>query len=211
MLQLMRPKKTEADTYIRLLEWAKERDLYGFSHEEIFEFGHSVGYLTAEELNQIKVHLKGEGKYLPEETMAKYRVLNRIIEESFNNYRVNPNEVRCFLSLDSYFKLVEHTELVEARESAESARKYSLTAIGISVFAVAISVFVSIWASTRPTELTDHQIERIERLQFDSNSIESELGTIKNENVKMSKALQDISGDLSQFIKELEINKSKSP
>ncbi|MCH7738214.1 MAG: hypothetical protein IH872_12540 [Chloroflexi bacterium] len=49
------------------------------------------------------------------------------------------------LTLDSYFQLLEHTELIEARRSSSNAMRAALAAMAISAFLAIGSIIINLW------------------------------------------------------------------
>ena len=71
-------------------------------------------------------------------------------------------ETKCFIDMDAYFKLVEYTELKEARRSSKIATYFAIAAIVISIVAMVISIYFSYKQLKSPTKIETTQFEKIE-------------------------------------------------
>lgn len=65
------------------------------------------------------------------------------------------------MKMEAYFRLLEHEELQDARESSKEARKYAVIAIWISIFAMIISITISIIQLNTSTKIDDAQFQKL--------------------------------------------------
>jgi len=150
------------DVFLKLLQFGQKNGLDGVSYEDLFEFGRDVGYFSETELNELKS--ENPHAWIPESVAHKKKWnLISIFEESYR--KAGLPEDNLVLSVDSYFKLLEHEELVLARENAKSARQFSIAAIAISF----ISLLVALYFSNQPIRVADKQYEGIVR-QFETQA-----------------------------------------
>jgi len=92
------------------------------------------------------------------------------------------------MSMDSYFKLIEYKEIVLARESATSARRYSLWAIGLAVTSLVVSIVFSFMQIHTPTTLNNAQLKELTTSAFDDTDVIANINTL-SENQKLSNKL----------------------
>jgi len=67
----------------------------------------------------------------------------------------------CIMNMEAYFRLLEHEELKEARQSSKEARKYAIIAICISIIAMVISIIFSIIQIITPTKIDNTQFQKL--------------------------------------------------
>ena len=85
--------------------------------------------------------------------------LNGLYEKGFAFFGDPGN--RWSLTLDSYFNLLEHEGLQEARASSRRAQTWALVAIGVSIIAMVISSFFAGLQLVTPTTISDTQVTRV--------------------------------------------------
>jgi len=163
------------DAFLELLQFGKQKGLDGVSFRALFEFGRKIGYLTESEFNEIinkPPHEVHEGL-----AHEKKFALTRIFDETFHAcHTVDGNRI---LSVDSYFKLLEHDELVLARENAKSARWFSIAAIAISF----ISLLTAFYLSNQPIHVENEQYKEIV-MQFETQSEKLDVLIERTEKIK---------------------------
>jgi len=72
------------------------------------------------------------------------------------------SESKYYIDIDAYFKLVEYTELKEARRASKNATYFAIIAIVISIVAFGFSIYFSIKQLKSPTKIETTQFEMIE-------------------------------------------------
>lgn len=88
-----------------------------------------------------------------------------LIENGNSNHFMDPNK-KYLISFDAHFKYIDYQELKFARETAKEARKYSMIAIGISIFALLASIVVPILISkyfTQEVKLDSSQLDILQQ------------------------------------------------
>jgi len=178
-------KGNTSDIYLALLKLGNEKSLEGVTDDDVLQLGVKQGYLTNNEA-QVIGHF---GDYMPDqnpETMRKQRALWNLYNESFGPPVLN----RRVLNVDGYFKLLEHEELVLARENAQSAKMFSTWAIIIAL----ISLIVSAYQAGNPIALTDSQYQGI----TNTESVEA-----------VAERIDALNGKLDSLIKATEVVKPK--
>ena len=154
--------RADKDIFVAILELGREKELDVVTYQDIYNLALREKYITQEEYDKI-----GLGSRLPQEIQTKKIILDKIFENNFLTVHAQNRHMGRTLSTDSYFKLIEYTELKEARKASESARKFSSWAIGISIGAIIISsvfAFVQLNSSVEinnPVELNQDQIDHI--------------------------------------------------
>ena len=154
---------SEDSVYLSILKFGKARGIVGVTYDELYDHLYDEGYITQEEVR----FFKKNGRNVDGEQTVKYLNISRLFEESFPVV----NNGKRLMSMDSYFKLLEHQELTEAQNNAASAKLFSYIAIGIAILAPVISIGVSLYQSQKPVSLSDEQIEILQPRQFDENDI----------------------------------------
>ncbi|MFT5700904.1 MAG: hypothetical protein ACI8ZB_003789 [Desulforhopalus sp.] len=144
--------KLKKDIYISILEYGKEKGLEGSTYEEFYQHLMAHGYLSAEEVERFN-----NPQTLGEEEKKKRLNILRLYKDCFSNYMGGNRTI----SLDSYFKLIEHQELVEAQQNAKSARSFSIGAIIVALISILISVVFSILQFHQPILLDANQFNEI--------------------------------------------------
>lgn len=138
------------DVYISILKLGKKNGVKGVAYDELYENLHNEKYITVTEREQLKNSAR-EVRYLKQS-------IDKLLEESCPSTTERTSGVRArVMSMDSYFKLLEHEELIEVKNSSNSARKFSIIAIAIAF----ISLFVSLLFGFKPTTINESQIDRI--------------------------------------------------
>lgn len=177
-----------ADQYIGLLQLGREKGLHGISNDELLDYGFESGFLTDSELSTLKG--SNNWKNIEPEIAHKGYILSALKFELFEtdhylfeyDNHADIIDKHHFLKADSYFKLLEHEELVLARESATSARRFSLAAITIAL----LSLVASIILSRVPITLTDEQYQGIVARKPITISEEQYRGITASEPIKIS-------------------------
>ena len=113
-----------------------------------------------------------------------------------------PDDVMVWSSTEDRFRLLEYTELVEARESSKEARNIAIIAIIISIFSTASSIFISISQFSKPIILSPEITSIIEKQAYN-------LELIANKNDVVSLSKQTIT-DLESMTGSIERNILKS-
>jgi hypothetical protein len=143
----------EEDIYISILKFAKEKAVDGFDLSELYAHLCDIGHLTQDEFEEMTTKPSNHIKY---ETAVKLDHLQRLAKDSFIIAQTKKSR-RYSISTESYFNLLEHQELVEARKGAKTATFLSLSAIMISL----ISVGWAIYISNKPMHIDEEQIKSI--------------------------------------------------
>ena len=178
------------DIYIRILKLGKEKGLRGLSRDEFRDFIHKNGYLTNDELKKIKES--------PKEYSGEIKEKSSLISGLFNEVFNTPSwleDDKQKMSIDSYFKLLEYEELVDARKTAKSARRFSVVAIVISLVAIFVSSGIAIYQTIVPSKMDSEQIKE---LKYNGSSIASKLNIIIENNTNQIKELKRINKNLTR-------------
>ena len=180
-------KNKNEDIYISILKFAKEKEFEGFSYNDIYQLARERGYLSKEELNEIEKNKESHVNVITEVTKNKRVKLDAMFAETTNTHSGCTDEKRI-MSFESYFKLIEHEELSEARRNAKIASWLAMTAIMISAISITISSDpVEIKNSIR---LDNQQLEEIKNSKNNINKLENKLNIIINnqeENIELNK------------------------
>ena len=175
------------DIYISILKLAKEKELEGFDYNDIYDLAEEKKYLSNEELDKIK---NNNIDYRDDILKNKKIKLEAIFVE-VANMQFSCSDKKSIMSFESYFKLIEHEELSEARKNAREARWLAIIAIIISL--------ISVLLSSKPTELKnpvkldDGQWQEIQNSKVDISNLKSKLDVIIK-NQKEDIELKEISG-----------------
>ena len=125
--------------------------------------------------------------------------LDKIFEEAF----VFDSHKTCTrtMTLDAYFKLIEHEELVSANKNAREARWFSIWAIIFSIIAIFASYFLTKWQINskvdikNPIEISENQFKEIKQvinnLEINLDEILVNQETTKDLMLKLEKTLYE--------------------
>lgn len=138
--------------------------LSGVTYKDLYKHLHEKQHITKEDLENFNLKRPQDN----EESFLKKRHIDVIFEESFPHTHMGG--IRA-MSMDSYFKLIEHQELVEARVSSRSARRFSFVAIFLAVVTPLASMYLSYQQSKNPITLADAQISELRAQSFDDSNI----------------------------------------
>ena len=183
---IKKPKKE--DIYISILKFAKKEGFEGLDYNNIYQLAKDKGYLSKEELCEIKKYEIDRLNGISDITESKKIKLDAMWNEIMSvNSNKGSNQNRI-MSFESYFKLIEHEELSEARRNAKIASWLAMTAIMISAISITISSDpVEIKNSIR---LDNQQLEEIKNSKNNINKLENKLNIIINnqeENIELNK------------------------
>jgi len=145
--------------YLDLLKFVRERGLEGFSWEEIPELMADLGYFNADELQAMQ-----EASFEARQCKSKSAKEKVLFTETLwqSSTEISPHhETKRVLSIDGFFKLLEHEELELARKNAQSAKRYSSWAIGIAVASLLVSGAQAIYQLNKPVVLSETQYQGI--------------------------------------------------
>lgn len=188
-----KPKGITSDMYLEFLKFGLEKGFKGVTEKELLELAKKLGYFTAAEIQGVNRFWHPEDTTIDPEVIEKIDSIERLVFESFILYA----DKKRTLTYDSYFKLLEHEELVLARESAQSAKQFSTWAIIIafvSLVVSSISPFASAYQVGKPITLTDTQYQGI----VNTESVDS-----------IAKRMDALNGKLDTLIKATEAGKLK--
>ena len=183
---IKKPKKE--DIYISILKFAKKEGFEGLDYNNIYQLAKDKGYLSKEELCEIKKYEIDRLNGISDITESKKIKLDAMWNEIMSvNSNKGSNQNRI-MSFESYFKLIEHEELSEARRNAKIASWLAMTAIIISVFSVIVSSKPIEFKS--PIKIDNQQLEEIQNSKADIKNLENKLNIIINnqeESIKLNK------------------------
>ncbi len=165
-------KKNKEDIYIEILKLGRDHNLEGVTEEDLWKLAYDKSYLTKEEFDEVNAIQPRENVSVP--TRRKADAISQLFIECFETVsRGNDPEVRT-LNMNSRFQLLEHRELVLARDNAKSARVFSLWAIGIAFASLAASLYFS----NQPIQLAETQYQALVRAAPDLTPITGKLDRI---------------------------------
>lgn len=183
---IKKPKKE--DIYISILKFAKKEGFEGLDYNNIYQLAKDKGCLSKEELCEIKKYEIDRLNGISDITESKKIKLDAMWSEIMSvNSNKGSNQNRI-MSFESYFKLIEHEELSEARRNAKIASWLAMTAIIISVFSVIVSSKPIEFKS--PIKIDNQQLEEIQNSKADIKNLENKLNIIINnqeESIKLNK------------------------
>ncbi len=147
------------DIYIAILKYGKQKGISGVEFPDLTQHLLKKGYITEDEIRSIDS--SGYSNRLPD-SKSEYRRIKFIFDI---HHEVFVTGARG-MNLDSYFKLIEHTELVEARKNSKLATILSFCAIAISLIAI-------IFSYTASTKLNQKQFDSLIKTIESSNTTKS--------------------------------------
>ena len=150
------------DIYLAILRFGKAKGVIGVTYDELYIHLYKNEYITQEELAFFNERQKPHGS-----TRDKWLNICRLFEESFPV----TNNGRRLMSMDSYFKLIEHQELVDAKNNSLSAKRFSYAAIFIAVIAPTASLYFAYEQSQKPITLSEAQVNILKYQPFDKDQI----------------------------------------
>ncbi len=157
-------------------------------YNNIYQLAKDKGCLSKEELCEIKKYEIDRLNGISDITESKKIKLDAMWSEIMSvNSNKGSNQNRI-MSFESYFKLIEHEELSEARRNAKIASWLAMTAIIISVFSVIVSSKPIEFKS--PIKIDNQQLEEIQNSKADIKNLENKLNIIINnqeESIKLNK------------------------
>lgn len=169
------------DIYISILKHGVENGLALVQENEIFYVASREGFLTQSEYEQ----LVDGSKSLDQELQKKKYLLLRIFEDNFEYVNLGDGYLGRRLTTEAYFKYIEFIELSESLIASKEARKYSIMALVISVFAIVVSSLFAWIQLNNPVEIVNPI--RIEENQMkELNNKLEELGN-KLDTIQLSK------------------------
>ena len=159
----------DKDLYIELMEFGKQHIGRGVTYDQIERQAEKLGYDLSDR--------------------AISESLGQTIGEIFGlAVRGSDGTERYNLEVPSYFHLLEHYELKEARQASMRATWIAIAAIVLTL----LSTFSSIYFSRQPLVLDEFQLNRLEALKFDAKTIEDRLSDLAK-NVANSNSQEKVS------------------
>ena len=151
---------------------AKKDNLY----IDVLKFG-KLKIQEGTKFKELKDHLKGIGyEYKTEENEKHWQ---RLFYDTFSGLEGTTSarldsesgeETLSFMEMDAYFRLLEHEELKNARNSSLLATIFAIIAIGLSIFATMESVYYS-----KQQLESSISIDQLKTLQIDQDELNSKL------------------------------------
>ncbi len=176
----------EHDIILRLIE-------YGVKKNTSFNLGQAykdLGYNDAE--RKIVSRTIDAGHVLGGATTG-------IVELDFRH-------VNVWCTAADRFRLLEYKELQEARESASTAKKHALIAIGISIVAFIASVGFSIYQITTPVSL-DQSVVAIYQEQTDI--LKKQLAATEQLNRDLSAKIEKLALSIDDTLQKVQFKRSR--
>jgi hypothetical protein len=175
-MSLWKFKTMKHDLYIEILDYGRTN------------LGKAVKY------SELLVHLTTKGYEYDEFSVGQFFTALYIDKgERRGNKPGSPREEgEFFLEHSGYFNLLQHEELVSARESASQAIWFASIAILVSILSMGASIFYSNLQLKTPTEISSDQLHTI-NTEF-SNDIGELIGLTR----KASNALSGIKVSLEK-------------
>lgn len=118
---------------LKIIEWGIENPL-NVEFNSMLKKCVDIGYLNKTEYEE---YFKQNGASKNHKIDFLNQLFNDIFKDTFNS-------TKC-LSLESYFKYIEHQELEFATKNAKEAKRYSVWAIILSAIGILASVVLGIW------------------------------------------------------------------
>jgi len=164
--------------HLELLKYGREMGIDGVSWEDVPEFMVAHGYLNAAEHEALREASMNARQCKSESAKEKILFVETLWDSSFE---LNPHhDTKRVLSVDSFFKLLEHEELELARKNAKSARRYSLWAIAIAFTSLLVSSVQALYQMNKPIVLSETQYQGIVDAQ-QATSIATQITTINKQ------------------------------
>jgi hypothetical protein len=178
----------EKHIFVELLKLGESRGVIGLNSHEFKEWA----------LSQAEIE---------NEHAQSYQNINRIFKESFDEIDKGYGNPNIFvLKNEYYFRLVEFEELRLSRETAISAKRYSVSALTISVLAVIISLAASYVQIISPISIEQDQINDL-KIQ-----LEQTRDLHENQQRELKQELQSQSAIQEKIVTELQsLNKLLQP
>jgi len=112
---------------------------------------------------QLQRHLENKGYKFS--TKEEVRLLDDLAREEFFIFIGDNPDLKYYLNVEGYFKLLEYRELSEARKSSVEARLFALIAIVLSFVALLVSIYFSNMELNQKTTIEDEQFNVIKNIQ----------------------------------------------
>lgn len=126
----------EEDLYIRVLKWAYEQDYFTYS-----QLREALGISAGSHDDRKLIEHIGRRSLLYIDTSTIDSHGSKPIEKFLTR---NPDERVLAISLDDRFKLLEYTELEEARASSRTATRFAGWALTISAISTMSSIIFNV-------------------------------------------------------------------
>lgn len=174
------------DIYISILELGKDKGLSGVTGKDIYEYLKRKKHITC---NELRLFITPESTDEGKEAAKKQRKISRILEDVFRPHSgIEATDVEeRVMTMDSYFKLLEHQELVEARENARDARKeaakaskLSLIVIILAIVAIVVSAGFTCWQIFQPITINSEQLNQLTTPSFKEANIVTNINAVSN-------------------------------
>lgn len=151
----------EDNNIIRIAAFIADKGTEGVVWKELIIFLHQHNQLTDNEKEEL---IKSE-KY-PTGTSAieeKFRKLIFLLDigSSFDR-----DDYKISVTFEGVTSLLDFIELKHARQNSRDAKRYSLLAIGISVFALIFSVVIGLIQLNSSVKIDACQLTKIERIDY---------------------------------------------
>lgn len=144
----------DEDFFIKILKYLKWKGLEPTSVKEIYQLALKNHLLTKEEYEQINSDPRDGSTELG----LKLDRIYYLFQECTHLGQCEPDTDHRVMTLDGYFKLLEHDELKEARKSSRFAQVSSVIAIIISIITMVISIYFSLEQIKLATDSTPNKV-----------------------------------------------------
>jgi hypothetical protein len=175
--------KEKEDIFISILRYGRELKIVEL--EEIYKLALDKGFLTEQEYNEI---VSLPTKEISKEVAIKEMLLASVFKENYHFEHYSPMLNGHRLTTEGYFKLVEFTELQEARLAAKESKKYANIAFAISIITFFVTVSFSYIQLNNPVEISKPiKIDQSQIIEL-NNAIKSEISELKRnlDSIKLS-------------------------
>lgn len=198
------------DIYIVILEYGREKGCAGTTYHDLYEHLCEKGYLSDYELEQFKI-----GQPDDDTLKEKYTQINRLFEESFTGFNTSNERHIRLMTMESYFKLIEYIEIVEARENAQSAKLFSLIAIALAAFTLIGSIIMAVIQSQQSLVINETQLNALTSQKYNDNNLIRKIEDITKNQFKSINIQNKIKNEVEIINNKIEIkntpNKALNP
>jgi len=166
--------------FIEVLKCGAKKGIEGLTAEELYTWGAEQGYF-------------GPNAYLDPDVQDVDQQLKRfafkkLFLECFqkSNYAHGAKAKTAYvLKNEYYFRFIEYQELQESRAAAKSANRNAMWAIGISVFAIIVSAFLTYTQLNTPASINKSDLQAL----INSNSSADVQKEVKLDPLQMEQIL----------------------
>ncbi|MCP3871893.1 MAG: hypothetical protein GY699_01905 [Desulfobacteraceae bacterium] len=165
---------TNDKIFIELLKYGAEKGLEGVTADEITNWAIGKGFVN-------------KNPSTPEQKI-KQKALHRLLNECFNPCSADKGPQAFVLINEYYFRLIEYQELQESRRAAREASRNAFMAIGISIFAIIITAFLTYTQLNTPTIINQSNLNAL----IESNRKANIQSEVKLDSLQMAQILSAI-------------------